>query len=63
MKLINAEKLEKMGVTAVKNACLKHAETAIALREAKGPRYDRLCSLLDQCAAVARKMRAEGHPI
>lgn len=58
MKTINAEKLEAMGIDRVRKTCMFHA--TIACREG-GPGgnnklYERHISLLDQCAAVGRKI-------
>lgn len=67
MKLINALKLESMGCAAVKKACLKHAEYALRCRQKQTPQAERrftlACALLEQCAALARKMRQSGLPI
>lgn len=54
---MNAEKLATMPLQKVRQACVVHAERALFYRETGNRRMFKLhTDLLDQCAAVGRKL-------
>lgn len=60
-KKINAAKLAEMGMDRIRRVCLRHAVRSIEYRDRGNTRmFVAHCSLLDQCAAVGRKLSGKG---
>lgn len=57
-KQINAAKLQKMGYQRVRDVCVRHAYRMLTYQQEGNRRMANAhCSLLDQCAAVGRKIK------
>jgi hypothetical protein len=55
---VNSAKLASMGLDKARKACLIHAEKALTHQRAGNTvLFEMHCSLLDQCAAVGRKLK------